>query len=234
MDLSRVSTVLFDLGNTIHHLDHRFIAEVISTHGVPVGGEQVAVAEYRAKAEVDAQLRARRSGSDSTRQRSYFETIMAALDVPAAQVEPIRVALHEANARDCLWRVLHDDTPAVLSALRARGYTLGIVSNADGRVLAALAASGIAEHFAAVVDSHVVGVEKPDPRIFALALEACGAAAEAALFVGDIYEIDIAGARNAGLTPVLIDPLGLYGEVDCLRIDRLGRLLELLPPSAAR
>ena len=225
--------MLFDLGNTIHHLDHEFIAGVISAHAAPVRGDQVAVAEYRAKAAVDAQLRARRSGNDSTRQRTYFETIMAALEVPEAHVEPIRVALHEANAQDCLWRVLHDDTAAVLAALRARGYTLGIVSNADGRVQSALAASGIAGHFAAAIDSHVVGVEKPDPRIFALAVDACGATPESTLFVGDIYEIDVAGARNAGLTPVLIDPLNLYGEVDCLRIDRLARLLELLPNDAA-
>ena len=76
-----------------------------------------------------------------------------------------------------------------------------------------------------MIDSHVVGVEKPDARIFHLALDACGARREQAVFIGDIYEIDVQGARNAGITPLLLDPLGLYGDVDCDRIDRLGRLL---------
>ena len=54
------------------------------------------------------------------------------------------------------------------------------------------------------------------------------------LYVGDIYEIDVQGARGAGITPVLLDPLTLYGEVDCARIDRLARLLELLPERSSR
>ena len=120
----------------------------------------------------------------------------------------------------------------MLAALRARGYQLGVVSNADGRVPSTLADRGLAEHFATIIDSHLVGVEKPHPRNFQLALEACGATPAQALFVGDIYEIDVVGARNAGLSAVLLDPLGLYDSVDCQRIDRVARLLELLPEQA--
>jgi HAD superfamily hydrolase (TIGR01509 family) len=127
---------------------------------------------------------------------------------------------------------MHDDTPALLETLCARGYTLGVVSNADGRVAASLDACGIAPHFKVVIDSHVVGVEKPDPRIFRLALDACGTHPEETIYIGDIYEIDIVGARNAGIRPFLLDPLSLYGEVDCERIDSLTRLLELLPGHA--
>ena len=74
----------------------------------------------------------------------------------------------------------------------------------------------------------MVGVEKPDARIFHLALEACNAAAAEAIYVGDIYEVDVRGARNAGLTPVLLDPLGYRQTVDCARIASLAELLELL------
>jgi len=225
----RVSTVLFDLGNTLSHLDHACVAEVISQHARRVSADQVAVAEYRGKAAVDAAFRARRFGTDTTRQEPYFNTIMEALGVAEAHWQAIGDALRAENQRASLWRVIHDDTPAVLAALRARGYTLGVVSNADGRIAAGLAANGLAPHFAVVIDSHVVGVEKPDPRIFHLALQRCGARAEETLFVGDIYEIDMQGARNAGITPLLLDPLGLYGDVDCERIDRLSRLLDLLP-----
>jgi HAD superfamily hydrolase (TIGR01549 family) len=234
---ANITTVLFDLGNTLHHLDHGFIAEVITRHGRAVSARDVTVAEYRGKHAVDADLRARRLGTDglgtdATRQAPYFETIMNALGVAPDAIEPIGAALRAENERRCLWRVLYDDTPAVLVELQRRGYALGVVSNADGRVVGDLAISGLDVHFSAVIDSHVVGVEKPHPGIFALALEGCGARPEQALFVGDIYEIDVVGARNAGLTPVLLDPLGLYGEVDCLRIESLVRLLDLLPARA--
>lgn len=231
--MKNTTTVLFDVGNTIHHLDHARVAAVISRHAHAVEAADVAAAEYQGKAAIDASFRARRMGTDATRQRPYFDAIMEALQVDAAALPAISEALRTENERASIWCVMHDDTPDVLSALRARGYTLGVVSNADGRVAAALTAGGLAPHFTTVIDSHLVGVEKPDARIFRLALDACGAQPERTVFIGDIYEIDVQGARNAGITPLLIDPLGLYGEVDCTRIDRLARLLELLPERAA-
>lgn len=227
--MNGVSTVLFDLGNTLRHLDHAFVATVITRHARPVQAIEMARAEYHGKAAIDAQLRARRRGTDATRQQPYFDAIMDALGIDAAARPAIDADLRAENTRDILWRVMHDDTPSVLAALCARGYTLGVVSNADGRVAAALDSCGLAPYFTTVIDSHVVGVEKPDPRIFHLALDACGARPEEAIFVGDIYEIDVQGARNAGITPLLLDPLGLYGDVDCDRIDTLARLLERLP-----
>ncbi len=226
--MSHFSTVLFDLGNTLFHLDHAFVADTISRHAHRVTAVEVARAEYHAKAAVDAEIRARRIGTDATRQPPYFETILDVLGVPAAACPQITAALQEENAARSLWRVVHEDTPDVLRTLRDRGYTLGVVSNADGRVAAAVAERGLSDVFRIVIDSHVVGVEKPDPRIFQLALRSCDADARTTLFIGDIYEIDVQGARAAGLTALLFDPLGLYATVDCDRIDSLGRLLERL------
>jgi putative hydrolase of the HAD superfamily len=230
----RVTTVLFDLGNTLFHFDHAFAAALITRHGFAVTAADVASAEYHGKRAVDAQMRARRIGTDATRQRPYVSATLEGLGVPAESWTRISDALQEENARNSLWRVVHADTPEVLATLRARGFRLGVVSNADGRVPAALAAQGLAEHFSVIIDSHLVGVEKPDPRIFRLALDGCGAGPEETLFVGDIYEIDIVGARSAGLDALLLDPLGLYEGVDCERIQRLGQLLELLSVQAVR
>jgi len=229
-----VSTILFDVGNTLHHLDHAFIAAAISRHCHPVSAHDVAVAEYVGKAAVDAQFRARQAGSDGDRRFSYFGVILEALGVSSAARDLILAELGAENARASLWRVMHPDTPRVIGDLRARGFTLGVVSNADGRVAAALVAHGTAGYFSAVVDSHVVGVEKPDARIFLIALEACGAQPSESVYVGDIYEIDVRGARNAGMTPVLLDPLNCYGDVDCLRIAALADLFDALPAAASR
>lgn len=229
--LQRIAAVVFDVGNTLHHIDHAFIAATIRQHGLSITQHDVAVAEYSAKAAIDDLFRTRAGGVDAGRRLSYFETMLETLHVPREAFAAITAALHAENERQSLWRVMHPDTPDVLAELRRRGFTLAVVSNADGRVPAALAAGGIAEHFAAIVDSHLVGVEKPDARIFQIALEACNAPAFAALYVGDIYEIDIRGARNAGMTGVLLDPLDRYPPVDCLRIARLAQLLDLLPLS---
>jgi putative hydrolase of the HAD superfamily len=225
---NRLRAILFDVGNTLHHVDHAWIAACLCRHGYTATAREVAAAEYPAKAAMDEMFRARRAGNDATRQVPYLEIVLAQLGVEPAQRAAIGEALREENVRHSLWRVQHDDTPDVLAALRARGLTLGVVSNADGRVPAALERGGIAQHFSAIIDSHLVGVEKPDPRIFWLALDACGVRPDEALFVGDIYEIDVAGARAAGLDAVLIDPLGLYGEVDCRRIAALSELLGLI------
>jgi putative hydrolase of the HAD superfamily len=78
-----------------------------------------------------------------------------------------------------------------------------------------LAGAGFAPHLAFVVDSGVVGIEKPDPRIFDLALGLAGVGAAETLYVGDLYPVDVVGARRAGIEPVLLDPLDRYTARDC-------------------
>jgi putative hydrolase of the HAD superfamily len=87
---------------------------------------------------------------------------------------------------------------------------------------------GLARFFDHVLDSQVEGVEKPDPRLFQIALERAGARAETTLHVGDFYWIDVRGARAAGVQPVLLDPIGLYESADCARVRSLGELASLL------
>jgi FMN phosphatase YigB (HAD superfamily) len=75
-----------------------------------------------------------------------------------------------------------------------------------------------------MLDSHEEGVEKPDPRLFEIALERSGARRGETLHVGDLYHVDVQGARSAGLDAVLLDPAGLYADFDCRRIRSLGEL----------
>jgi FMN phosphatase YigB (HAD superfamily) len=70
-------------------------------------------------------------------------------------------------------------------------------------------------------------VEKPDPRLFRLALEQARADPARTVHVGDLYHVDVVGARNAGLREgVLFDMAGLYGDVDCPRVASLAALVE--------
>jgi putative hydrolase of the HAD superfamily len=79
-----------------------------------------------------------------------------------------------------------------------------------------------------VVDSHIVGVRKPDAAIFTPALEAVGAAPDRVIYVGDTVKNDVAGARAAGLHPVHLDPYDLYPGAEHDRIRGLAELVEHL------
>jgi len=88
---------------------------------------------------------------------------------------------------------------------------------------------GLAHYFECIIDSAIVGVEKPDPAIFEIALGEMQVAASHCLHIGDNYDRDVIGARNARLTPVLIDPYGVVAENDVTKIKVLADLLALLP-----
>jgi putative hydrolase of the HAD superfamily len=113
-----------------------------------------------------------------------------------------------------LWSSVDPATPESLTRLRAAGLHLGVVSNSDGRVVEALQAAGLDRFFDVVVDSQLVGFEKPDPRIFLAALERLRIPAVEAVYVGDIYEVDVVGARRAGMDVILLDPLENHQQRD--------------------
>ena len=102
-----------------------------------------------------------------------------------------------------------------------------MVSNANGRLRHLFDRLQLTRWFDHVLDSHEWGVEKPDPRLFHLALERSGAEPGRTVHVGDLYHVDVMGARRAGLRhAVLFDMADLYGGVDCPRVGSFGALVE--------
>jgi len=116
---------------------------------------------------------------------------------------------------------LFDDVPDALDALEGHGLALGIVSNFEAWLEDLLGALGVRERFPVRVISGTAGVEKPDARIFALALERIGMDAAEVAYVGDNPEFDVEPARALGMTPVLIDRRGRFPSADCIRISDL-------------
>ncbi len=106
-----------------------------------------------------------------------------------------------------------DGAADALRALSAAGYKLAVVSNAWGTIAEWLEQHKVCSvtddelpRVGAVIDSHVVGIEKPDPRIFQFALDALDVVPERSLYVGDTVRFDVKGALAAGLQPVHVDP----------------------------
>ena len=140
--------------------------------------------------------------------------------------------LREINRHSNLWRGgAVPGAREVLGDLKGKGYQLGVISNSDGRLETLLNEVGLAEYFSVIVDSHVVGFEKPDPRIFHWALERTGVTPNEAVYVGDFYSLDVVGARRVGLDAILLDPLGVWPLLDCVKAKDLFEVRSLLPAS---
>jgi HAD superfamily hydrolase (TIGR01549 family) len=216
--------VLFDAGNTLLFLDHaRMAAAVGAALGVPLTGSGLA-AGSRAAARIMEQGR----HSDRERTTAYLEALFLQAGIPADRLDEVRACLARLHGERHLWSGIADDAHDALTRLRDAGLRLGVVSNSDGRVEEALEAAGLRGYFDVVVDSTVAGVEKPDPAIFRLALAALGVPSGSALYVGDLYEVDVVGARAAGIEAVLLLPAGAPPRVGCASIHSLGALADHL------
>jgi HAD superfamily hydrolase (TIGR01509 family) len=122
-----------------------------------------------------------------------------------------------------------EEVPAALERLRGGGRRrLAVLSNANGTVRVLFERLGLLRHFDHILDSAVEGVEKPDPRFFRNALERAGADPATTLHVGDLYFVDVRGARAAGLEAWLLDVADLYPEADCPRVRSLTDLADRL------
>jgi putative hydrolase of the HAD superfamily len=110
----------------------------------------------------------------------------------------------------------YPDAVPALSALRDRGLRLVVVSNWDCSLPRVLERCGLGGMLDGTVTSAEAGAPKPDPAIFGLALELAGCDASEALHVGDTIEEDVAGARAAGIRPLLIDRDGRNGDISSL------------------
>lgn len=110
------------------------------------------------------------------------------------------------------WRAA-PESGEMLVELRRRGLVTAIVSNFDRRLHRILEGLGLSPLFDAVVLPSDAGAAKPDPRIFAFALERVGSCAAAALFVGDDRDRDLAGARCAGLHAIEVQSLATLAEL---------------------
>ena len=139
-----------------------------------------------------------------------------AIDVSGADLLP--------SLTDSISFVAYEDARLALDDLASAGVKLAVVANWDVSLVDVLARLGLAEPFGAIVTAAAVGVAKPDPRPFLIALERLGADAAQCLHVGDDPVTDIAGARAAGLAAVLLDRSGRAPESIASLAELAGRL----------
>jgi len=222
---SKVTALLYDFGGTLGFLDFELLASELSRPHRKLDALAVEHAEYAGRAAMDRYLMSERKPDMQKGWEGFFRAWMNAMGITNEdEIRAIGERFREHHREATMWRVIREGTHDALERLKSAGYKLAIVSNADGRVEADCRRFGIADFFDVIVDSQVVGVEKPDPRIFHIALERLGVAPETALYAGDIYSIDMLGAKAAGIAGKLIDQHDRYHWVDHAKIRHVGDL----------
>ncbi|MBD3868172.1 MAG: HAD family hydrolase [Acidobacteria bacterium] len=222
----RYGTILLDAGGVLLDLDYGRLASMLEERGCSsTPGE---LSRFEALARVEIENKVRSGGRTGDAWRGYFFTILKEAGLAREQHAALVDELWALHHRQGLWVDPIPGAVVTVRKLREEGYRLAVVSNAEGRVEQDLDAAGYEGLFETVVDSHRVGVEKPDPAIFAIALDRLGVKASTAMFAGDVPAVDVAGARRAGIAPVLVDRHDLFQDVDAPRIRSIADLPDWL------
>jgi putative hydrolase of the HAD superfamily len=223
-DARAVKALLFDFGGTLAFLDYELLAREFSRPGRKLDALALEHAEYQGRAMLDRFMMGERRGDVNDGYQQFFRGWMRAAGIPDEEVLEHGARFQQIHRARTLWRVVRPGTLEALERLKSQGLKLAVVSNAEGQVASDAKDFGLAPFFDTIVDSHVVGVAKPDPRIFQIALQRLGVSPQEVRFAGDIYSIDVVGARAAGIEAALIDQHDRYHWVDHRKIHHVGEL----------
>jgi len=224
----KIDTICLDAGGTLVWPNWERVRDALAIQGIAVDASSLAAADPRVRRSLDEQHLIA-SSTDQSRAWNFFDAVLTTAGVElTAGARRALSGIEEYQRTMNVWEHVPEFVTPTLVELRRLGYKLVVVSNANGTVRQAFQRIGLFDLVDVIVDSAEEGFEKPDRRLFDVALRRAGANHSHALHIGDIYHIDVAGARAAGLTPVLVDEAGLYADADCPRIRSIAELPALL------
>lgn len=233
MPLAReYTTYLFDVGGTLITFDERRRAAKYAEQARTLGLAVTPDAAFEALQRLNDELPERTRGITLSllpeqEQRAFW------LDWWAEGFRQLGIGEPEASrlANELLdpvnggnFQQVFQDTKPALDALAARGKRLGIISNFSRNCESLLTELGLAHYFDFFIVSAVVGVEKPDPRIFQEAVRAAAQPLSDLVYVGDSVFHDVQGARAAGMDAVLVDRSDRFPQFQGARVRNLREL----------
>jgi FMN phosphatase YigB (HAD superfamily) len=218
--------VLFDAGGVLVLPDPTVLAPLLAPYGGSIDLARHRRAHYAAMAVKSHLSHGEHDWS------AYDDTYVRTVGVDGDDVTLAARVLGACRIPE-LWRWPIPESVDGMRRLHERGIPLGVVSNASGQIAATLSRAGICQigdgvgvAVRCVVDSHVVGVAKPDPAIFEHAADVLGGVDRSrVVYLGDSVAIDIVAATAAGLRPVLLDPYDDHARAPFDRIREVGDLL---------
>lgn len=220
--------IFFDMGGTLFFPDPLRISQALLKFlPGPFSSADCMKAIHHATAEMDEQI-VKGQRLDDRWWEVYFSALLRNGGQPWQTTNPaVREYMNwlfKDHQKNNLWTFEAEGAEATLQTLQAEGYYLAVISNSDGRVQAQLDASGFSKYFHFALDSHLVKCEKPDRKIFDMALKKSGLSPESVLYVGDFVNIDYVGAVHVGMKAVIIDPLNLRSTKGAPTIQGLPKL----------
>ncbi|MFD3257199.1 HAD family hydrolase [Paenibacillus lentus] len=201
----------FDLGYTLVRLNREEVYQkTLEVFEVYRSQEEIAIA-YHVTDKLFMREYQGVLGKDS---RAYMPWYVGTLNYHLRLSLPIEevVQAHRTLAIDypIRWKAC-DGVKDTLRELRGHGYRIGLISNWDETARTVLADNDLDVELDDIIISSEVGLEKPDPGIFRLALERAGVSPHQSLYIGDNYYDDVIGSRKVGMHCLLINPYGTYG-----------------------
>jgi putative hydrolase of the HAD superfamily len=220
---SEVTTIFFDVGNTLLFPNRERIHAPVADAGVTFDPAHLRDLERRIKNEFDSRMT--KDGSpDHGFWWMYYTQLFAEIGL---EDDSLRDQLVSSIRNSANWDQIRTGTRDQLQQIASQ-YRIGVISNADGRIEDVLRRCEIADCFLSITDSGLVGHEKPHPEIFRQALETLKARPEESLYVGDVYTVDYVGATQAGMQAVLMDVPGAYTGKGVPRVESLAELQGML------
>lgn len=207
--------VTFDFGQTLAELDHEMLCRRVSERGARLDVERARAETAAAWLAYGEAKVAGLAGHDAwcTFMRTLLERAGVVRGPGRADgtsdptlVDELAEWLWEEQPAKNLWRKPVAGMFSLVEALVRSGVPAGIVSNSEGKIAELAEELRISGLFSAIADSGVLGIEKPDPRIFEWAAHALGVATTELVHVGDAWEADIVGALRVGARAVWFAP----------------------------
>ena len=192
-----ISSILFDWGGTLdadglHWLDRFYkIYDQVGLHEIPK--PSIKEAFYWADAEAESDPAMKSADLHQMMDRHvHWQFQKLGLNDSNKEAEVAAAFTKPAD------RILHRNRH-ILEHLKYKGLRLGIISNFYGNIEALCKEFGYLPYLDVILDSAIVGLRKPDPKLYSLALEKLGTTADQVAFVGDSFERDIVPAKSVGM-----------------------------------
>lgn len=200
MQARPIRGVSFDFGDTIVALDEALLLEKIERAGLTAALARLEAAVQPARAAYDAAVAA---GTANHPWKPFMRALLAHAGAqPATEIDRVVHELWLDQPKHNLWRKLVHGVPALCRELAAAGVPIGVLTNSEGKARVLVDELGLDDALGLVVDSGVVGVAKPDRRIFEAFATAIDVPLREIVHVGDSLHADVLGARAAGMDAI--------------------------------
>lgn len=203
--------LLFDAGGTIVFPDQSFLIQQARIQGIKLTHKQLYTGYYKLINSLDCQAYEHKHHKiPRPWPKGYAYALFKTLGMVNRATDAIAQAFQDRHRQKNLWTFTFPWVPETLSQLVKQGYRMSVLSNSDGRTEEVIRDLGLDCYFEQIFDSVILGIEKPKPGIFKKVLDELSLQPTDALYVGDIFYVDVLGANRAGLGGIHLDPLNLY------------------------